>query len=271
MRARAPNDGFRMWWLGQSGFFVRWRDQGLLLDPYLSDTLTAKYAATEKPHVRMTENPVDPGRLAGVTVVTSSHNHTDHLDPGTLRPLVAANPAVTMVCPAANVDEVMARSGLPRDRLVGLDDLKQAAVGPFTFHGIAAAHPKVDKDPDGRCRFLGYVITFGSWTIYHSGDTVFYHEFIKRFQPFRIDLALLPINGDDPARGVAGNLNGQQSAWFAKQMKARVAIPMHYEMFEFNTASPAEFVAECGRLGQPHRVLKCGETWASDELAGRDG
>jgi hypothetical protein len=30
-------------------------------------------------------------------------------------------------------------------------------------------------------------------------------------------------------------------------------------MFEFNTASPDEFVETCARLGQPCRVLRAGE------------
>ena len=29
--------GFRLWWLGQSGFLVQWQGRHLLLDPYLSD------------------------------------------------------------------------------------------------------------------------------------------------------------------------------------------------------------------------------------------
>jgi len=33
-----------LWWLGQSGYLIRWWDQHLLLDPYLSDSLTKKYA-----------------------------------------------------------------------------------------------------------------------------------------------------------------------------------------------------------------------------------
>jgi L-ascorbate metabolism protein UlaG (beta-lactamase superfamily) len=44
-----------------------------------------------------------------------------------------------------------------------------------------------------------------------------------------------------------------------KAIGARVVIPCHYDMFEFNTASPDEFVAECRRIGQPFRVLACGE------------
>src|SRR5687767_15674091 len=63
-----------LWWLGQSGFLVQWQGRHLLLDPYLSDSLTQKYAATDKPHVRMTEIPIAPERLNFIDVVTSSHN-----------------------------------------------------------------------------------------------------------------------------------------------------------------------------------------------------
>ena len=38
----AGDDDLRLWWLGQSGFLVQWRGHHLLLDPYLSDSLTAK-------------------------------------------------------------------------------------------------------------------------------------------------------------------------------------------------------------------------------------
>src|SRR5687767_4021314 len=86
-RAELSND-FSLWWLGQSGFLVQWQGKHLLLDPYLSDSLTRKYAATDKPHVRMTELIVAPERLNFIQIVTSSHNHTDHLDAETLIPLL---------------------------------------------------------------------------------------------------------------------------------------------------------------------------------------
>ena len=35
-------DGFDLWWLGQSGFLLHWDGRYLLLDPYLSDSLTKK-------------------------------------------------------------------------------------------------------------------------------------------------------------------------------------------------------------------------------------
>ncbi len=51
-----------LWWLGQSGFLVQWLGSYLLIDPYLSDSLTRKYAGTDKPHVRMTERVISPDR-----------------------------------------------------------------------------------------------------------------------------------------------------------------------------------------------------------------
>ena len=101
-RARGEPGRLHLWWLGQSGFLVQAHQHYLLLDPYLSDSLTEKYANTDMPHVRMTARVVDPTRLDFIDVVTSSHSHTDHLDAATLRPLRHVNPALAMVIPAAN-------------------------------------------------------------------------------------------------------------------------------------------------------------------------
>jgi L-ascorbate metabolism protein UlaG (beta-lactamase superfamily) len=74
-----------------------------------------------------------------------------------------------------------------------------------------------------------------------------------------IDVALLPINGRAPERRVAGNLTGEEAAALAHEIGARTAVPMHFEMFEFNTEPPDAFAAACERLGQPYRVLRAGE------------
>src|SRR5687768_222712 len=71
---------FYLWWLGQSGFLLQVKGQRVIIDPYLSDSLTTKYANTNKPHVRMSERVIDPSLLTNIFIVSSSHNHTDHLD-----------------------------------------------------------------------------------------------------------------------------------------------------------------------------------------------
>ncbi|MEX2212648.1 MAG: MBL fold metallo-hydrolase [Phycisphaeraceae bacterium] len=260
--SKADPTGFRLWWLGQSGFLLQWAGSHALIDPYLSDSLTAKYASTDKPHTRMSEQVVDPARLGEITVVSSSHNHTDHLDAHTLVPLMHVNPQMTIVVPEANRTFVADRLKVDVTRLRGIDDGTTVHAGPFTFHGLPAAHDTLAQDERGHHKYMGYVIRFGPHAIYHSGDTLLYEGLVERLKPFNIDVALLPINGRAPERRVAGNLWGREAAQLAKAIGASVVIPCHYDMFEFNTATPDEFVAECEKIGQPYKVLQQGERWA---------
>ena len=264
--ATRGGEGFRLWWLGQSGFLVQWEHHHVLLDPYLSDSLTRKYAGTDKPHVRMTARIVDPARLGFVDVVTSSHNHTDHLDGETLGPLLAANPVARLVVPEANRAFVAQRLRCDPSAPIGLDDGQEVEVGAFRVAAVPAAHESLDRDAEGRHHHLGYVVRFGRWALYHPGDCVRYDGQVERLRRFTVDLALLPINGRAPERRVPGNFTGPEAARLAHDIAARLVIPCHYEMFEFNTASPDAFVAEAERLGQPYRVLRCGERFTSDDL-----
>lgn len=255
-----------LWWLGQSGFLVKFGSRYLLLDPYLSDSLTKKYAGTDKPHARMTERVVAPERLDFVDIVTSSHNHTDHLDAETLIPLMKANPAMRIVVPEANRAFAAERLRIDPSELLGIDAGKTITVAGFDISAIPAAHERIAQDEQGRHKFLGYVVRTAGCTIYHSGDTVPYEGMIQALRPHKVNVALLPINGRKPERRVDGNLWGREAAWLAHEIGAKLVIPCHYDMFEFNTETPEEFVAICAKLRQPHRVLRCGERFSSSEL-----
>jgi L-ascorbate metabolism protein UlaG (beta-lactamase superfamily) len=256
VRAPPLSDALTLWWLGQSGFLVHFRREFLLFDPYLSDSLTKKYAATDKPHVRMTARVVEPTRLDFVNVVTSTHNHTDHLDAETLLPLFTAAPHAKLVLPAANVTFAAQRLGEPqRTRFVPLGEGQRATLGAFTLQAVPAAHEHLATE------FAGFVVQAGPHRIYHSGDTVLFPGMAERLRLLAIDVALLPINGRAPERRVSGNLSGPEAAQLAHDIGVRVVVPCHYEMFAFNTASPDAFVRACTHLGQGHVVLRAGERW----------
>ncbi len=173
---------------------------------------------------------------------------------------------MALVIPEANRAFVAQRLGIDASRPAGLDDGASASIAGFEFHGIAAAHNRVERDASGKCHCLGYIIRCGPWTLYHSGDTLLHPGLAEKLRAFApIDVALLPINGNKPERRVAGNLDGAEAAQLAHAIGARCVIPCHYEMFEFNTADPRElFIPECERLGQPYRVLRAGEAWSSN-------
>ncbi len=259
--AAAPHteEELHVWWLGQSGFLVQWAGERMLFDPYLSDSLTHKYAATDKPHVRMTERCIDPRLLTGISRVTASHVHTDHLDGETLIPLAQANPGFRLYLPHPIIPEAQKRIGGEAVEYCGIGDQDVHAEDRWEVRGVVARHNEVLRDAQGRCHYVGFIVKCGPFTIYHSGDTLWHDDIVAQVRAHRCDLMLLPINGNKPERRVAGNLNGTEAAALAKAGGAGLVVPCHYEMFEFNTDTPDEFVAACARLEQPCKVMRSGE------------
>ena len=258
------NHHFHLWWLGQSGFLLQWKGKRVLIDPYLSDSLTKKYQATDKPHTRMSELVVKPELLKNISVVTSSHNHTDHLDAETLIPVLKNNPGIKFIIPEANRDFVMARVQCEKDPPIGLNDGRSVRVDEFIFHGMPAKHNEIERDEMGNCKYMGYVIEFGEHKIYHSGDTLWFDGMVKELKPFKVDVAILPVNGNKPGRKVAGNLDCKEAAELGKAIGAGCVIPCHYDMFTFNTAHVNDFIKEAEKIDQPYRVLTGGGRFTSN-------
>ncbi|MCK5443419.1 MAG: MBL fold metallo-hydrolase [Maribacter sp.] len=258
----SEKEGFRLWWLGQSGYLLQWNGKRVLIDPYLSDSLTKKYAETEKPHTRMSELVLQPELLRNVSAVSSSHNHTDHLDAETLMPIIKNNSSIKFIIPEANRAFVANRVQCALDFPIGMNDGLSVTVNEFTFIGIPAKHNELARDENGNCKFMGFVIKFGEYSIYHSGDTLWFEGMVELLKPYQVDVAILPINGNDPSRKVAGNLNSKESVELGKAIGADYVIPCHYDMFTFNTADVNDFVTEAEQRGQGYKVLKGGEQFS---------
>jgi L-ascorbate metabolism protein UlaG (beta-lactamase superfamily) len=251
-----------VWWLGQSGFLLKSRQGIAVIDPYLSEHLTAKYANSARPHVRMTEAPLRGGDLQGVHLILGTHKHSDHLDPGTLPGLMAASPRARLVVPQAIADHAIGL-GLPAERVCRIDAGQVSDVAGFRIRAIPSAHEGLDTDSLGRHLYLGYVIEADGLRLYHSGDCVVYEGLEAELGPEPFDVMFLPINGRDPARGVAGNMSAAEAVDLASRCRPRFVVPHHYDMFTFNTVPVAVFETEARRLpeGVTARILLCGERW----------
>jgi L-ascorbate metabolism protein UlaG (beta-lactamase superfamily) len=256
--AHEEPEALHVWWLGQSGFLVEWQGQRVLFDPYLSDSLTKKYAQSHHPHVRITEQVIAPGRLENISIVLASHAHTDHLDLETLPPLFKTNPQAKFIIPEAIRPLAVERSGLAPDQPLGLSDGESVVVNGCTFHGILAAHDTVQRDENGKSKFLGFIAEIGPWVIYHSGDTRLHDGLIPALSKFKIDLGFLPINGWKPEREVSGNLDCPEAVEVAQKTPIDLTVPHHYDMFTFNTADPAEFAALAKAAGVRYEIMQNG-------------
>ncbi len=248
-----------VWWMGQSGFLLKWNGKGLLIDPYLSDSITRAHSGTANPMNRVSERVVDPLKLSGVDLIAITGDSPDRLDPETIMPLRAANPELRMIVPAGiaqKADHLLGNASPP---------MHQVNAGTFTslegfdFHGIDSANPKMRRNEEGNSKDLGYVIIFGPFAIFHSGETIWHNHLVKQVRRWTINLSFLPINGDVKTGERGDTLNGFEAAALAKAISTSIVIPCHYDLFDSGNVTTEEFSSCCERLGQRSRILKLGQ------------
>jgi L-ascorbate metabolism protein UlaG (beta-lactamase superfamily) len=101
----------------------------------------------------------------------------------------------------------------------------------------------------------GIILTIGGKKIYHAGDTGLFLDMQLIGEAWGpLDVALLPI-GDNFTMGIDDAVRATSF------LKARVAIPMHYNTFDVIQADPAEFVRKVQAAGRRAVVVKPGETF----------
>lgn len=239
VRLAEPDRGHvSLYWLGQAGFVIDLDGKRIVIDPYLSDSLTLKYRDSPHSHVRMAPAPVTADDLGPVDLVLCTHHHTDHMDGETLQRLAARLPDLKFVIPAASVPLARQRIGVSDDRLIAVDAGDSMHLSGIRLQVMRAAHETLERDEQGHHRFLGYGLDCGTARIFHAGDTIPFNGQDDEILAFDPDLALLPVNGRSEAlktAGFAGNLTLTEAIALCQRCTVPTMIAHHYGMFAFNT------------------------------------
>jgi L-ascorbate metabolism protein UlaG (beta-lactamase superfamily) len=227
-----------LWWLGQAGFYLKYGNYSILIDAYLSDSLAQKYAGKEFPHLRMMPPPVNIEQFRNLDFVFCTHGHSDHMDPGSLPQLAENNPLCKFIIPKSEIKTAVER-GVAENKIIGVnageslilrDDLK--------LDILSSSHEELKMNELGEYYYLGYVISLGQFTLYHSGDCIPYDGLSEKLKKINIDAALLPVNGRDnyrKERGIPGNFTFKEAALLCYECNIPNLIVHHFGMFSFNT------------------------------------
>ena len=255
-------DSLVIWHLNQEGFAVKAGGKIMYFDLYLSNEVERLTKGRLDEHVRTFLPPVRASEITNADYVFCSHDHLDHLDPPTIKQIAAASPQARFVIPLA-ARQTLVGLGVAEERLITFrGDDEQSFDGPdadgyIRVRALPGAHTGFDFDPQTGYFFLGWVVTAGGVTLYHAGDTKMYNGLIERLQPCGVDVAFLPINGDDwfrHGRNIMGNLSYSEAADLAVAMGADLLIPMHFGQHEINTERPGNLM---DYLQQRYRYQKC--------------
>ncbi len=256
MTSAAP-DGLTLRRLGQAGFELIADGAHLYIDPFLSD-----YEG------RLIEAQCTPEDLARADAILITHEHADHWDAPALALMPDSDAVVIVPAPL----EQVTRDAAPGRTIVPAYDGVPIRAGSAVITPIPVVHGVAVEDGYGFAQnaagefpFMGYAVTIGGVTLFHSGDALDYPELAARLRELDVTLGLLPINGRDAEReaiGMVGNMTSAEVVDLAIRANLHTVIPMHYDMFAFNPGSPSEFTDHAATVAPDLTVttLALGET-----------
>ena len=246
-----PTDQVAVAWLGQGSFAFKWREVQIFVDPYLSHSLeeSAGWRRWFEPPLRPEEARPD--------VVVFTHDHQDHLDPGTV-PALAQHSDALFVGPQSCLDHAR-ELGVASERLLRLEAGESTEVRGVHLRAFHAdhMHPWGPPVPDA----ISLELNFGGLRVLNAADTTLREEVVREVKGLKSDVLLVPINGR------FGNMDGTDAAIYTQEVGPRVVIPMHYGLFSANTADPREFLDAVHAYAKEVRVkvMGYGEVWLCGE------
>jgi L-ascorbate metabolism protein UlaG (beta-lactamase superfamily) len=229
--------------LGQAGIGLRGREDLILIDPFLS----------LRPD-RITQPPVDPASLRGVTAVLATHEHVDHLDLGVWPAIADASPEARFVV-AEPLAPLVTEAGIPSRRVLGVRPRRPIQLGSARITAVPARHGVHVEDayslgPGDVPRWVGYVVELDGVRLYHAGDSLSDPVIVDAVRGHVPHVAFLPINGRDAereARDIVGNMTPDEAALMARDLGVALAVPIHFNGIRGNEGSPDAFVAAVRR------------------------
>lgn len=205
--------------LGQAGLLFDLDGVRVMVDPYLSNSVER----LEPKNYR--RQPIDESFFdIKPDILVLTHNHLDHTDPETLKKLFSRHNGICVLA-SGNAWQTVRKFGGDNNYIMFNRGTVWTEKG-IRFEAIHAEHSD-DKA-------VGVIISYDGKNYYITGDTLYNKKVIKDIN-VPIDVVFLPING------VGNNMNMTDAAQFAREIKAKTAVPVHFGMFDSINAGEFNF------------------------------
>ena len=196
---------------------IRYASITFYIDPCLSTPAGSQ---------RIVAAPLDPHEVRNADMIFATHGHPRHMDVPSIAAMLEGSTRAKLALPRVLTEQAH-NAGIPYERMTTTDAGSRIEYFKDRLYGrvyaVPSAHPRFDHTHEGGYPYLGYIIRFGGWTIYHAGDCVPYEGLADRLRPYTVSVALLPIG--------EGNFSVSDAAQLASDIGAKWIVPMHYGTF----------------------------------------
>ena len=158
-------------------------------------------------------------------IVLITHAHQDHMSPGDIAKVITDK--TILVVPADCASTLKQRFNR---EIITLNPGQKHTVGDIQIEAVPAYNIGKNYHPKGN-NWVGYIVTIDGVRIYHAGDT----NRIPEMKDFTCDIAMLPLGQTYTMDSV------DEAVQAALDVKAKIAIPMHYGTYEGSNEDAVKF------------------------------
>ncbi|MCR9249738.1 MAG: MBL fold metallo-hydrolase [bacterium] len=246
---------FKITALGQVGYIFEIEGSKIVIDPYLSDYVSDLYGNAFR---RAIPIPMRGSEIKDLDLLLITHEHEDHCDPNTIQDICKANKEVSIIC-SLNCNEIISK-------IEGVNILNPTVGYVHNLKNISiritpASHTNLEIQ-NGHSRYMGFILEFNGYKIYHPGDTIPFDT--KEYFEGGFDLAFFPINERNYFRereGIVGNMTCREAIEWSKELDVKNWIPTHWDLFPGNSTNKEELDLIAHKLNvSNYRWINSGES-----------
>ncbi len=156
-------------------------------------------------------------------IILITHDHMDHLDNASIKKILTKN---TFILLPEGIN-----FNLNTNQIVRVKPNSSYEILGYKISTVPAYNVKKTNFHNKSKGYVGYIIEINGKKIYHTGDT----ERIPEMKNLSVDIIMLPLGQTYTMNSV------EEASEAALDVKAKIAIPIHFGMYEGNEKDALKF------------------------------
>jgi len=222
-RYEPKQESVALWALGGAGFILKTATATIYIDPYVGGSVESEGVVLH----RMIPIPFNASAVRRIDATVVTHEDLDHLNEDFIFP-VSENTRCIFAGPSS-VAELLESWKIPKNRIVSLDENEETEINGTRIIALPAndANPKTANT---------YLLDTRKVRVFHSGDSLFLDKFAEIGNRYDIDIAAISLGLNPP--GAKWYLDPSEVLEIATDLKAKVLIPMHWDLWHTTLRDP---------------------------------